>query len=118
MPRKSSSCVRIFSPRHSRQEVVDLLLERLPLLDQRIGLLRVVLFGSYAKGNHTAFSDIDLLVVYRDPGRPDAFSVVKKTLSLRGLQPHVFPESEFADVLAAWQKMTRGGVELWPRPTG
>ena len=89
MPSKSFGSVKIFSPRYSREEVVQLLKERLPELAKALPLRRVVLFGSYARGNFTAFSDIDLLVVYADPHRSDAYGLVKKTLNLLGLQPHV-----------------------------
>jgi hypothetical protein len=73
----------------------------------------VVLFGSYARGRQTAFSDVDLLVVYADPPRADAFMVVKDALLLRGAEPHVLSESEFAAAHSTWERMTRDGVDLW-----
>jgi len=83
------------------------------MLNTRLPLRRVVLFGSYARGRQTAFSDLDLLVVYADPPRADAFALVKRALALRGLEPHVLAESEYATVRATWERMTRDGVELW-----
>ena len=114
MPSKSFGSVKIFSPRYSREEVIKLLRERLPDLAKVLPLRRVVLFGSYAKGNFTAFSDIDLLVVYADPPRSDAFKLVKKALNLLGLQPHVLSESEFSPVQPIWQKMIQDGIDLYP----
>jgi predicted nucleotidyltransferase len=114
MPSKSFGSVKIFSPHYSREEVVQLLKERLPELAKALPLRRVVLFGSYARGNFTAFSDIDLLVVYADPPRGDAFGLVKKTLNLFGLQPHVLSESEFTAMRTIWQKMIQGGLDLFP----
>ena len=114
MPSKSFGSVKIFSPRYSREEVVQLLRERLPDLAKALPLRRVVLFGSYARGNFTAFSDIDLLVVYADPPRRDASGLVKKTLNLFGLQPHVLSESELASVHPIWQKMIQDGIDLYP----
>ena len=90
-----------------------MLRERLPHLHARLTLRRVVLFGSYARGDHTAFSDLDVLVVHADPPRTDAFALVKRTLRLRGVEPHVLSESEYAGVRAVWDRMARGGVELW-----
>ena len=113
MPSKSWGSVRVFSPRHSRAEAIALLRERLPHLHARLTLRRVVLFGSYARGDHTAFSDLDVLVVHADPPRTDAFALVKRTLRLRGVEPHVLSESEYAGVRAVWDRMARGGVELW-----
>lgn len=92
-----------------------MLRERLAHLQARLPLRRVVLFGSYARGGHTAFSDLDVLVVYADPPRADAFALVKRTLHLRGLEPHVLSEREYAEVRVVWDRMTRGGVELWDR---
>jgi predicted nucleotidyltransferase len=113
MPSKSWGSVRVFSPRYSRAEAIALLRERLPDLHAQLPLRRVVLFGSYARGDHTAFSDLDVLVVYADPPRTGAFALVKRTLHLRGLEPHVLSESEYAGVRAVWDRMARAGTELW-----
>lgn len=117
MRSKSWGSVRVFSPRHSRAEAIALLRARLPYLHARLPLRRVVLFGSYARDRHTAFSDLDMLIVYADPPRGDAFAIVKRALHVRGLEPHVLAESEYAGVRAVWDRMTRGGVELWGGPT-
>lgn len=114
MPSESFAFVRIFSPRYSREDVLALLRERLPRLHERLPLRRAVLFGSYARGDFTAFSDIDVLVVYADPPRPQAFALVKKTLGILGLQPHVLSEGEYEALRHVWERMTEGGVELWP----
>lgn len=114
MPSESFASVRIFSPRYSREDVLALLRERLPRLHERLPLRRAVLFGSYARGDFTAFSDIDVLVVYADPPRPQAFALVKKTLGILGLQPHVLSEGEYEALRPVWERMTEGGVELWP----
>jgi len=50
------------------------------------------------KGNFTAFSDVDLLVVYDDPIREDAYKTVKKTIRLKGLEPHVYFLSEYKQI--------------------
>ena len=113
MSSKSWGSVKVFSPRYSRAEAIALLRERLPHLHARLPLRRVVLFGSYARGDHTAFSDLDVLVVHADPPRTDAFALVKRTLRLRGVEPHVLSECEYAGVRAVWDRMARGGVELW-----
>lgn len=101
MPRASSGSVRIFSPRSSHQQVLDGLQAAVPRLRGLLPLRRVVLFGSYARGDFTAASDVGVLVVYGDPPREDAFSAVYKAAALRNLEPHGFAESEFREVEAS-----------------
>lgn len=114
MPRQSSSSVRVFYPRFDRQTLIALLRERLPLLEARLPLARVVLFGSWARGRHTAASDIDLLVVYLGDTREDAFGVVKTSLSIPGLEPHVYAQREAAMMRDRLARMTADGVVLFP----
>ncbi len=117
MPNLSSNSVKIFYPPVSRAELVGLLRERLPALAARLPLQRVVLFGSWAKGRATAFSDIDLLVIYAGPRREDAYKTVRRCLHLRGLEPHVYAESEAASLRATLDRMTRDGISLMPLGT-
>ena len=58
-------------------------------------LLSVILFGSYAKGRHTAASDVDLLVIYDDPRRPNAYEIVVESLRIPRLEPLVYSRGEF-----------------------
>ncbi|HXG41246.1 MAG TPA: nucleotidyltransferase domain-containing protein [Dehalococcoidia bacterium] len=107
--------VRVFYPRLDREQVVAALRERLPRLAQELELALVVLFGSYAHGNYTVASDVDLLVVYRGPERPDAFALVKRLLALPGLEPHVYPEADYQALRPTLEAMTRDGIVLWGR---
>jgi len=116
MPSRSWGSVRVFSPPFSRARLIALLRERLTVLQTHLPLRRAVLFGSYARGTHTAFSDVDLLVVYADPPRADAFALVKRTLGVRGIEAHVFAEGEYNGVRATWERMTHDAVELWDAP--
>lgn len=79
--------VRVSYPKFSRDVLLAMLGERLPRLAERLPLVRVVLFGSWAAGRHTAASDVDLLVVYMGHPREDAFGIVKTTLGTPGLEP-------------------------------
>ncbi|MFH1928657.1 MAG: nucleotidyltransferase domain-containing protein, partial [Chloroflexota bacterium] len=90
MPKKSSSSVRVFYPPFSREDLLALLRRRVPALGEKLPLKRVVLFGSYATGRQTVASDIDLLVVYAGQPREDAYALVKRTLNIRRLEPHVY----------------------------
>ena len=64
------------------------------------------------KGRATAFSDIDLLVVYDGPPRDNAYKVVRRSLNLRGLEPHVYAEAEAAGLQPTLDRMIRDGIDL------
>ncbi len=67
-------------------------------LTEKYNLVKIVLFGSYAKGNFHKESDIDIAVVFKDYD-----NVIKMQLELMRLnrkidsriEPHPFRESEF-----------------------
>lgn len=112
MPNKSSTSVRIFYPEQTREQLIRQLREKLPALEEKLPLLRVLLFGSYASGRFTRASDIDLLVVYRGPRRDDTYAVVRKTLQIPRLEPHVYSLEEYGAAKATVRRMERGGVML------
>lgn len=105
--------MRIFFPRFDQGELTRRLRERMGDLDQKLPLLRVVLFGSYARGNYTVSSDIDLLVVYKGEHREDAFAVTKRTLDIPRLEPHVYSEEEFDRAKERVARMTEGEIVLF-----
>lgn len=114
MPTKSSSSVRVFYPRFSQKEVLERLRARLGALAESLPLVRVVLFGSYARGDFTVASDIDLLVIYRGEENPAAYALCKKILELPGLEPHPFGEKECLNQEATLARMMAGGIVLFP----
>jgi len=72
----------------------------------------VVLFGSYATGKQTVASDIDLLVVYAGKPREDAYALVKRTLNIHRLEPHVYSEEEYEQARAMIEQMVRDGIPV------
>ncbi len=108
--------VRVFYPRFDRAELLRLLRGQMAALDEALPLQRVVLFGSYARGNYTVASDVDLLVVYRGPHREDAFAVTKRTVNIPGLEPHVYSEQEYNQAEEQLTRMTGGGIVVCSRP--
>jgi hypothetical protein len=52
-------------------------------------------------------SDIDLLVIYDDPPRDDAFRIVKKTIPLQGVEPHLFTVKEAEERSDLIERMTK-----------
>ncbi|KAF2957096.1 MAG: nucleotidyltransferase domain-containing protein [Thermotoga caldifontis] len=113
MPRRSSGSARIFYPEYDKEKVLEIIRNSLPQLLKVLPVRLVVLFGSYARGNFTAFSDIDLLVVYDDPIREDAYKMVKKTIRLKGLEPHVYSLSEYKQIEKTIAKMIENGVVVY-----
>ncbi|MBI2155000.1 MAG: nucleotidyltransferase domain-containing protein [Candidatus Rokubacteria bacterium] len=112
MRTKSSGSVRIFYPALDRAGLVTLLRERLGLLGRKLPLVKAVLFGSYATGTFTVGSDVDLLVVYRGAPRADAYALVKRTLAIPRLEPHLYSEAECEAARTVVERMVRGGVTL------
>ena len=110
--KKSSSSVRIFYPRLNREEVIQGLARKLPGLQKELPLLLVVLFGSYAKGNYTVASDIDLLVVYGGKERKDAYAITKRAFDLPNVEVHLYTEKEYERMKGTIRMMMKGGVVL------
>ncbi len=69
---------RLRDSRHPIHEVADRLLPYLQILTERFQPEQVILFGSYAYGQPTIHSDIDLLVV-----KPIVESRVKDKVAIR-----------------------------------
>ncbi|MCS7240205.1 MAG: nucleotidyltransferase domain-containing protein [Candidatus Bipolaricaulota bacterium] len=88
--------------------------ERIPKLAEKLPLVRVVLFGSYAQGTYGPGSDVDLLVIYRGKLREDAFRVVWETLDIPGLELHVYTEEEYAKLKETLDRMCSPGITLYP----
>ena len=112
MPERSSGSVRIFYPAFDRAELLRTLRERLDRLESKLPLMRVVLFGSYARGTSTVGSDVDLLIVYRGEPRSDAYALVKRTLAIPRLEPHVYTMAEYEAARTTVDRMVQGGVTL------
>ena len=113
MQRRSSSTVRVFYPRFSREEIIDRISKGLGSLEKELPLSQVILFGSYARGDYTVASDADLLVIYRGDERKEAYALVKKVLDVPRLEPHVYTEEEDEGIRETIERMTRGGVTLY-----
>lgn len=113
MPTESSRSATVSWPTRDRDDLVASIQGALPALRDALPVTRVVLFGSHATGRATVASDVDLLVVYEGPPREDAFATVKKTLPVRGLEPHVYTVDEANAQHALLDRMTRDGIVIW-----
>jgi predicted nucleotidyltransferase len=115
MPSESSRSATISWPTRTREDILATIREALPKLRDALPAVRVVLFGSHATGRATVASDVDLLVVYEGPSRAEAFAAVKKTIPIRGLEPHVYTVEEAAKQQDLLGRMTRDGNVIWDR---
>jgi len=98
--------------------VIRLLREGLPGLAKKLPLRKAVLFGSYARGDYTVGSDVDLLVVYSGPPREDAYILVRKALAIPGLEPHVYTEEEYRRLGKGGLRMEEGGIVVYEGKEG
>jgi predicted nucleotidyltransferase len=85
----SSTSVWIFYQKFDREELIQNPKEKLRDLAREFPLSLVVLFGSYAHRNYTIASDIDVLIVYKGEEKENPYAMVKKTLDIQLLEPHV-----------------------------
>jgi len=113
MRKESSSSVQIFYPKFDKKELIQKLKKKIEELAKELPLSLVVLFGSYAQGNYTVASDVDLLIIYRGKERKDAFATVKKTLDIPLLEPHVHSEDEYKRLRSVIARMIAKGVVLF-----
>ena len=114
MEKRSSGSVKVFYPSLRPDELVTRLRVGARSLSQVLPLHAAILFGSWANSRATAFSDIDLLVVYAGPPRDDAFALVRRHVSIRGLEPHVYSAAEASEMHEQIRRMTRDGVPIFP----
>lgn len=110
---RSLSSVRIFWP---DKEAIDLALqEYVAALGDRKEVKAVYLCGSWAKGNYTAASDLDLLVVVRENSRSPR-ERIPSYLPTRfpvSLDLFIYTEAELQDSSFA-RSLLRDGVRLYP----
>lgn len=113
MPNKSSRSATISWPTRDRDDLVSSLRAALPALREKLPVVRVILFGSYATGRATVGSDVDVLVVHEGPPRDDAFALIKKAVPVRGLEPHVYTVKEAEAQAELLKRMTRDGIVIF-----
>ena len=112
MLKRSSGSVKVFYRLYSREQLLKRLREAIPALVGQLPVRRVVLFGSWATDRATAFSDVDLLVVYAGTPRLDAYDVVRRVFDVRGIEPHIYAEAEAERLSPILNRMTSSGIDL------
>lgn len=97
MLKKSSNSVKIFFPKFNREEVVTEISKRITELHEKLHLDKVIIFGSYAKGNYTVASDIDLLIVFDNEkiNENEVYKCLMKSIQLPRLELHIISKKDF-----------------------
>jgi len=89
------SRVRVTYPAHTREQVIERLKQAQVTLERKLRVSKIILYGSYAEGRHTAGSDIDVVVVYEGKERPDAYKIVDEEVRLPRLEPKIYTMEHF-----------------------
>ena len=95
MQGKSSSSVRVYFPKQSKEKIILLLKERVKNLSKEIPIQLFVLFGSYAAGRHTAASDVDVFAVIESEHKNEAYKKILESLDIDNLQLHLYTANEY-----------------------
>ena len=85
------------------------------VVKNNFGYFRMILFGSYAKGNQTENSDIDIAIVFKDFN--DVLNMQLELMRLRRkidsrIEPHPFRENDFNASNPVVYEILKYGEEL------
>jgi predicted nucleotidyltransferase len=81
-----------------KTDVINIAQQYANAVNSKYNFIKVILFGSYAKGNFNADSDIDIAFVFKDYGNISDMQLelmrLRRKIDSR-IEPHPFRESEF-----------------------
>lgn len=106
---------KVSYPTRTREEVIASLREQVGALAEQVPIERAVLFGSWARGEQTVASDVDLLVVVSPDIEDRAYRTVKRSVGVRGLEPHVVSIPAYRRRRAHFERMAEDGVLIYDR---
>lgn len=116
MQPRSFGSVKAFFPPFEREELLRRLRAGAARLARRIPIREISLIGSWAQGRATAFSDLDMLVIYEGPVRDDVPKLVRQCFRLRGLEVHAYAQDQTETMGPVIGRMKRTAILLWPHP--
>ncbi|MBS7611274.1 nucleotidyltransferase domain-containing protein [Candidatus Bathyarchaeota archaeon] len=103
-------------PRFSREEIVKEIGRCVEENRERLGLCKVLLFGSYARGDYTVASDIDIFVVFDDEksSENEVYKTLMKGIKLPRVELHIMSRRRFEECKdSKWIKtMEEEGVKI------
>jgi uncharacterized protein len=81
-----------------QRDALDIAAKYADAVKSKYDFVRIILFGSYAKGTHNADSDIDIAVILKDYGNLIDIQVdlmrLRRKIDSR-IEPHPFREKDF-----------------------
>ena len=115
MQKESSSSVRFFYPRFDKEELIKKINKSLKEIAKELPIVLVTLFGSYARGNYTVASDVDILIILRDKEKEkkNTFAKLKKHLDIPSVELHIYSEDEYRKHKESIDRLTAGGIVLF-----
>ena len=117
MREESSSGVKVYYPSFNLAELIEKLKHRLTQLSSLLPLEEAILFGSWVEGRATVASDIDLLLIYKDPKRDDAYSICWDVLNIQNLELHLYTRTEYERLKSSGSQLIRRieekGIRIW-----
>jgi len=120
MRKKSLNIVKVYYPKFNLEEIIKRIRKRLKKGLKKIPIKTVILFGSYAKGNYTVASDIDLLIIYEDPKIRNDYSICWDLFKIPQLELHVYTESEYEKLKNSFmaKEIEKNGIIVWKKLNG
>ncbi|MCX6285483.1 MAG: nucleotidyltransferase domain-containing protein [Bacteroidetes bacterium] len=90
------------------------------LIQRNFPIIRVILFGSHARGNQHPDSDIDLAIIMNE--LPDPFQTQVELLKLTWnfntqIEPHPFEENDFNSTQPMINEIRQIGIEIFSSKT-
>lgn len=116
MLRKYSGSVKVFFPKFGIADVVREVSRCALMLREELGLEKIIIFGSYAKGNYTVASDIDILVVFDDEesGEDKVYKSLMRSIKLPRVELHIVPKRSLEEYKTSkWmEKIEEEGIKI------
>ena len=101
------------------ENIINIVEDYLADLSLEIQIDKVVLFGSYAKGNYGVDSDVDLAIFsdsFKDMDRIESIKyLLKKARKYKGidLQPISFTKKDYEEKMGIVEDVLKTGVEVY-----
>jgi predicted nucleotidyltransferase len=101
-----------------KKDAIDIAYRYANAIKLKFDFNRIILFGSYAKGNFHEESDIDIAVIFKDYS--NSFDMQLELMRIRRkidsrIEPHPFRESEFESTNPIVFEILKYGQEIIPR---
>lgn len=100
------------------EDIINMVEDYIKNLSSEIQIDKAILFGSYAKGNYDADSDVDLAIFsdsFKDMDRIESIKyLLKRARKYRGidLQPISFTTKDYEEKLGIVEEVLKTGIEL------